>query len=105
MICCCCFIPSQTYGKNGVTPIFRSFYRTASSTTGSWSRCTLNCAYIYHSGHYDIFLDLKDAISFLQYLLLCVYFHDFASTLCKYKLYMYVLCLTSLTDSFDDRRS
>ena len=35
----CCCMPSETYGRNGVTPIFRSFYRTASSTTGDWSRC------------------------------------------------------------------
>ena len=27
----CCCMPSETHGKNGVTPIFRSFHRTASS--------------------------------------------------------------------------
>ena len=27
----------RTYGRNGVIPIFRSFHRTASSTTGGWS--------------------------------------------------------------------
>ena len=37
--CCCCCLPSETYGRNGATPIFRSFFhRTASSTTGGWSR-------------------------------------------------------------------
>ena len=30
---CCCCMPSETYGKNGPTQIFRSFHRTASSTT------------------------------------------------------------------------
>ena len=35
----CCCLPSETYGRNGATPIFRSFFhRTASSTTGGWSR-------------------------------------------------------------------
>ena len=34
---CFCCMPSETYGKNGVTQIFRSFPRTASSTTGGWS--------------------------------------------------------------------
>ena len=28
----CYCMPSETYGRNGVTPIFRSFHRTASST-------------------------------------------------------------------------
>ena len=36
--CCCCF-PFETYGSNGVTPIFRSFHRTVRSITGDWSRC------------------------------------------------------------------
>ena len=36
--CCCCCLPSETYGRNVVTSIFRSFHRTASSTTGGWSR-------------------------------------------------------------------
>ena len=45
-ISCCC-IPSKTYGRNGVTPIFRYFHRTASSTTGGWSRWNiLMCFYI-----------------------------------------------------------
>ena len=43
---CCCF-PSETYRRNGVTPIFRSFHRTASSTTGGWSSWNiLMCFYI-----------------------------------------------------------
>ena len=28
----CCCMPSETYGRNWATPIFRSFHRTASST-------------------------------------------------------------------------
>ena len=31
-------MPSEAYGRNGVTPIFRSFHRTDSSTTGGLSR-------------------------------------------------------------------
>ena len=43
----CCCMPSETYGMNGATPIFRSFHRTASSTTGGWSRWNiLMCFYI-----------------------------------------------------------
>ena len=30
-------LSSETYGRNGVTPIFRSFHRTASAITGGWS--------------------------------------------------------------------
>ena len=33
-----CCLPSDTYGRNGATPIFRSFHRSSSSTTGGWSR-------------------------------------------------------------------
>ena len=33
-----CCMPSETYGRNGVTPIFRSIRKTASSTTCGWSR-------------------------------------------------------------------
>ena len=45
--CCYCCLPSKTYGRNGVTPIFRSFHRTASSSTGGWSRWNiLMCFYI-----------------------------------------------------------
>ena len=43
---CCCF-PSKTYGRNVATSIFRSFHRTASSTTCGWSRRNiLMCFYI-----------------------------------------------------------
>ena len=34
---CLLLTPSEIYGRNGATPIFRSFHRTASSNTGSWS--------------------------------------------------------------------
>ena len=47
MVPCCCCLPSKTYGRNGVTPIFRSFHRTASFTTGDGSRWNiLMCFYI-----------------------------------------------------------
>ena len=29
---------SETYGRNGATPIFKYFHRTASFTSGGWSR-------------------------------------------------------------------
>ena len=47
----CC---SETYKRNGVTPIFRSFHRTASST-GGWSCWNiLMCVFLYHSEHYGL---------------------------------------------------
>ena len=78
-------MPSETYGRNGVTPIFRSFHRTANSTTGGWSlwnilMCFI-CIYI-HSEHYGLIFE--DTILFLQGLLFfhfCVHFH-FACVLC-----------------------
>ena len=50
-----CCLPSETYGRNGATPIFRSFHRTASSTTGGWSRWNILMCFIYHSEHYGLF--------------------------------------------------
>ena len=48
-------MPSETYGRNGVTPIFRSFHRTASSTTAGWSRLkNVNVLFIHHSEHYGL---------------------------------------------------
>ena len=75
---------------------FSDPYRTASSTTGGWSRWNiLMCLiyiYIYPSEHYGLsFLDLTDAIFILQGLhFFCIHFH-FASTLC-----MCVMYLTSI---------
>ena len=66
---CCCYMPSETYGRNGVTPIFRSFHRTASITVSF----------------------LEDAILFLQGLLFfsfCVHFVFFASALCMCVIYL-----------------
>ena len=67
---------------------FSDPYRTASSTTGGWSRWNiLMCyIYIYHSEHYGLsFLDLTDAI-FLQGLLFLYTFPflqvHFACVLC-----------------------
>ena len=34
-------------GRNGVTPIFRSFHRTASSITGGWSRWNILMGFLY----------------------------------------------------------
>ena len=50
----CCFY-SETVGRNRATPIFRSFHRTPSSTTGGWSRGnTVMCFFIYNSEHYGL---------------------------------------------------
>ena len=52
----CCCMPSETYGRNGATSIFRSFHRTARSTTGGWSRCNILMCFknIYNSEHYGL---------------------------------------------------
>ena len=76
---CCmfvsCYLPSETYGRNGVTLIFRSFHRTASSTTDSWSRLNILMCFLYIILSITVsFLDLTDAILFLQsFSFLCVY--------------------------------
>ena len=99
---CCCLL-SETYGRNEVTQIFRSFHRTVSSTTIGWSRWDiLMCCFKFILSTTVSFLDLTDAIFFLQGLLffifVCVHFHkNFASRLC--------MCVMYLTDSFDDRGS
>ena len=59
IICYCCCMPSESYGKNGETSIFRSFHRTASSTTGGWSHWNILMfiyiyIIIYHSEHYGL---------------------------------------------------
>ena len=55
----CCCLTSETYGRNGVNQILRSFHRTASSTTVGWSRLNiLNVFYIILSTTVS-FLDLK----------------------------------------------
>ena len=71
------------------SPIFRSFHRTAIST--------ILMVLFYHILNTTIsFLALKDAILFLQGLLLCVYISFiFARTLC-----MCVMCLTSFDEFF-----
>ena len=55
---CCCCMPSETYGRNGVTQIFRSFHRTASSTTGGWSRWNILMCFLY--------IILSTTVSFLE---------------------------------------
>ena len=92
--CCCCCLPSKTYGRNGVTPIFRSFHRTASSTTGGWSRWNILMCFFYIS-----FWALRSLIfgpyrwHFFYKVSLFVYIsiYFFASTLC-----MCVMYLTSI---------
>ena len=79
----CCCSPSKTYGRRIVG--------------------TLNCCAfsLYNSGILStMILDLKGVMLFLQGIIFYVYISNFASILC-----MYVMYVTSLTDSFDDRRS
>ena len=67
-------MPSETYGRNGGTPIFRSFHRTASSTTGGWSRWNILMCFIYIILSTTVlFLGITDAILFLQGLLFLLY--------------------------------
>ena len=93
---CCCCLPSETYGRNGVTPIFRSFHRTASSTTGGWSHWNiLNVfflLYIILGTTVSYFWNLRMAF-FYKVSLFCEHFHFyfFASTLD-----MCVMYLTSI---------
>ena len=42
-----CCLPSETYGRNGVTPIFITFHRIASSTTGGWSRWNILMCFLH----------------------------------------------------------
>ena len=75
MTCRCCCFSFKTYGRNGATPILRYFNRTASSTTGGFSRWNiLMCLkkYIILSSTVPV-LDFKDAILFLQ----CLFFVHF----------------------------
>ena len=90
-------MPSETYGRNGVTPIFRSFHRTASSTTGGWSRWNIFNVLLY--------IILSTMVSFLEDIILylqgLLFFHFvyipivLASTLC-----MCVMYLTSFDGFF-----
>ena len=41
----CCCMPSETYGRDGATPIFRSIHRTASSTISIKLYAALNIFY------------------------------------------------------------
>ena len=95
-VCCCC-LPSETYGRNGATPIFRSFFTElpvppqAAGVVG-----TFNVLDIYPSEHYGlIFWALRmpfflQGLLFFLFFFLCIHFH-FASTLC-----MCVMYLTSI---------
>ena len=84
-------MPSETYGSNGVTPIFRSFFTElpdpsqAAGVVG-----TFKCAFIYNSQHYGLILE--DTILFLQglpFFRFCVHFHfPPASTLCMCVMYV-----------------
>ena len=92
----CCCLPSETYGRNGATPIFRSFF---SSQNFQFHHRRLESLehlmcliYILLSTTVSHFLDLTDAIFFTRppFFFFCIHFH-FASTLC-----MCVMYLTSI---------
>ena len=90
----CCCLPSETYGRNGATPIFRSFFTElpippqAAGVVG-----TFNVLDIYPSEHYDLsFFGPYGRHLFLQCLLFvvffcCIHFH-FASILCMCVMYL-----------------
>ena len=102
LVVCCC-LPSETCGSNRVTQIFSYFHRAASSTTVDWSRwIILNVLFISFLTLRSHFLDLKDAILFLQCLLcyVCTF-----PLFCKYTLHVRYVFNVNSTDSFDDRRS
>ena len=101
VLCMLLFLPSETYGRNGVTQIFRYFHRTTSSTTGSWSRWNILLRFLYIILSTTVsFLDLTDATLFTKvssFSFFCVYisFFFFAGTLC-----MCVMYLTSFDGFF-----
>ena len=91
---CCCCMPSETYGRNGVTPIFRSFHRTASSTTGGWSCWNILMCVLY--------IILSTTVSFLEdtiFLLLGLLFFYFVY-ISIFFLQVHCMCVMYLT-SFD----
>ena len=94
-VLCCCF-PSETYGRNGVTPIFGSFHRTASSTTGGWSPWNIFNVffkYIILGTKVSYFWTLRMTF-FNKVSIFCVHFHFYfdiyflASTLCMCAMYL-----------------
>ena len=84
-------MPSETYGRNGATPIFRSFHRTASSTINVLIYIILSTTVSFFE---DTILFLQNVSSVFHFLYISIFP---ASTLC--------MCVMYLTDSFDDRRS
>ena len=87
-----CCLPSETYGRKGATPIFRSFFTEmpvppqAAGVVG-----TFNVLDIYPSEHYGLsFFGPYGCHFFYKVSFFCIHFH-FASTLC-----MCVMYLTSI---------
>ena len=95
----CCCLPSETYGRNGATPIFRSFSQNCQFHHRRLESLEhLMCLiYILLSTTVSHFLDLT---FFLQGLLFLYTF-----PFCKYTLHVCYVFNVNLTDSFDDRRS
>ena len=75
---CCCCLPSETYGRNRATPIFRSFHNCQFHHRRLESLEHLMLyIYIYHSEHYSLIFE--DTILFLHVssFFLCVYISIF----------------------------
>ena len=100
---CFCCLPSETYGRNGVTPIFRSFHRTASSTTGGWSRWNILMCFFYIILSTEVSYFGPYGWHFFTRFPFFVYISIFF--FCKYTLHVCYVFNVNLTDSFDDRRS
>ena len=97
-----CYLSSETYGRNGVTPIFRSFHRTASSTTGGWSSWNIFNVLLYILLSTKVSF-LEDTILFLQ--ISSFFIVVYITIFCKYTFHVCYVFNVNVTDSFDDRRS
>ena len=98
---CCCCLPSETYGRNGATPIFRFFFTElpvppqAAGVVG-----TFNVLDIYPE-HYGLSFFGPFGCHFFYKVSFFLYTFPF----CKYTLHVCYVFNVNLTDSFDDIRS
>ena len=69
-------MPSETCGRNGATPIFRSFTELTVTPQAAGVVGTINCVYIRHSEHNGLFLTLRIPYYFYKVsFFVCAYFH------------------------------
>ena len=105
---CCCCLPSETYGRNGATPIFRSFFfftelpvpPQAAGVVG-----TFNVLDIYPSEHYGLSFFWTLRMPFFTRSPFKKKNFLYTFPFCKYTLHVCYVFNVNLTDSFDDRRS